>query len=112
MIPFIFPNFRGPYIYKNPSNFYLPRDLPTNCNKFDNKKERFSDFEKNTYNNDKNITKEEQESNSCSSDNSFDFFGIKLASDDLIILGLLFFLYNEKVEDNYLFIVLILLLLN
>ena len=33
-------------------------------------------------------------------------------NDDLIILALLFFLYNEKVNDTYLFIALIMLLLN
>lgn len=53
---------------------------------------------------------------------NFDFFsdsekpiieimGIKLYLDDLIILGLLFFLYQEGVKDEMLFIVLILLLL-
>lgn len=54
---------------------------------------------------------------------NFDFFsdsekpiieimGIKLYLDDLIILGLLFFLYQEDVKDEMLFIVLILLLLS
>jgi len=39
-------------------------------------------------------------------------FGIKLAFDDLLILGLLYILYMENVEDISLYIVLILLLLN
>ena len=43
---------------------------------------------------------------------NFDFLGLKIANDDLIILALLFFLYNEKVDDTFLFISLILLLLN
>ncbi len=38
--------------------------------------------------------------------------GIKLYLDDIIILGLLFFLYNEGVKDDILFISLILLLLS
>ena len=38
--------------------------------------------------------------------------GIKLYQDDLIILGLLFFLYKEEVKDESLFISLILLLLS
>lgn len=38
--------------------------------------------------------------------------GIKLYLDDLIILGLLFFLYQEGVKDENLFISLILLLLS
>ena len=42
----------------------------------------------------------------------FEIFGIKLYSDDLLILGLLFFLYSEKVFDDELFIVLLLLLIS
>ena len=41
----------------------------------------------------------------------FEIFGIKLFFDDLIIISLLFFLYSEGVNDYYLFITLILLLL-
>ena len=40
-----------------------------------------------------------------------DIFGIKLYFDDLMIISLLFFLYAEGVNDYYLFITLILLLL-
>lgn len=42
----------------------------------------------------------------------FELFGIKLFIDDIIIIGLLFFLYKEGVHDELLFIVLIMLLLN
>lgn len=42
----------------------------------------------------------------------FEIFGIQLYLDDIIILGLLFFLYQEGVEDDMLFISLILLLLS
>lgn len=41
-----------------------------------------------------------------------DILGIKLYLDDLIILCLLFFLYQEEVKDEILFISLILLLLS
>ena len=41
-----------------------------------------------------------------------EILGIKLYQDDLIILGLLFFLYKEEVKDESLFISLILLLLS
>ena len=41
----------------------------------------------------------------------FEIFGIKLYNDDLIILGLLFFLYSENVHDDELFLVLLLLLI-
>jgi len=42
----------------------------------------------------------------------FEIMGIKLYLDDIIIIGLLFFLYNEGVKDQMLFIALILLLLS
>lgn len=42
----------------------------------------------------------------------FEFFGIKLYFDDILLICLIFFLYNEGVKDEYLFIVLVLLLLS
>lgn len=42
----------------------------------------------------------------------FEIFGIQLYLDDIIILGLLFFLYQENVQDEILYIALILLLLS
>ena len=41
-----------------------------------------------------------------------EILGIKLYLDDLIIIGLLFFLYKEEVHDEILFSILLLLLLN
>ena len=49
---------------------------------------------------------------SCSEEPIFEILGIKLYLDDIIILGILFFLYNEKVQDEMLFLILILLLLS
>lgn len=42
----------------------------------------------------------------------FEIFGIKLYFDDILLICLIFFLYNEGVKDQYLFIALILLLLS
>lgn len=42
----------------------------------------------------------------------FEILGLKLYLDDIIILSLLFFLYKEGVQDEMLFIVLILLLVS
>lgn len=42
----------------------------------------------------------------------FEIFGIKLFFDDILLMCLIFFLYNEGVKDQYLFISLILLLLS
>lgn len=41
----------------------------------------------------------------------FDLFGIKLFLDDIIIIGLLIFLYTEQVDDQLLYIALFLLLI-
>ncbi len=41
-----------------------------------------------------------------------DLFGIKLYFDDVLILGLLYFLYNEEVKDEGLFLALIMLLIS
>lgn len=42
----------------------------------------------------------------------FDVFGVRLYYDDLLLISLIFFLYNEGVDDSGLFIALILLLLS
>lgn len=42
----------------------------------------------------------------------FEIFGITLYFDDILLICLLFFLYNEGVNDQFLFISLILLLLS
>ena len=42
----------------------------------------------------------------------FDFFGIHVFSDDLLIIAILFFLYSEGVQDPELFIALVLLLIS
>ena len=41
----------------------------------------------------------------------FEIFGLKIFLDDALIICLLFFLYQEQVKDDGLFIVLILLLI-
>ena len=57
-----------------------------------------------------NINKETPSSNDFGDSPIFDFFGIRLYIDDLIILGVLFFLYQEKVHDDMLYMILFLLL--
>lgn len=42
----------------------------------------------------------------------FELLGLKLYNDDLLLIGLIFFLYKEDVKDQYLFFALILLLLS
>lgn len=65
---------------------------------------------------DKETSKEENENRHLNSSNDdmdfFEIFGLKLYFDDILIICLLFFLYNEGVQDQGLFIALILLLLS
>lgn len=42
----------------------------------------------------------------------FDLFGLKLYTDDVLLVSLIYFLYSEGVKDESLFIVLMLLLLS
>jgi len=49
---------------------------------------------------------------SLGKDGYFEIFGIKLYMDDVIILGLLFFLYMEEAQDPMLFISLLMLLMS
>ncbi len=56
---------------------------------------------------------EKRDSNSEPFDNYFfEIFGLKLYFDDILLICLLFFLYEEGVKDQELFISLILLLLS
>ncbi len=45
-------------------------------------------------------------------DGVIDIFGFKLHTDDILIILLLFILYKEDVNDKFLFIALLLLLLS
>ena len=111
--------------YFNKYNMYYKNNyLNNNSNNYYNKK---NDLIKNIYlnnseenvnnkyyqeNNIDNLKKTQEESRNSSDDTIINVFGIKLAFDDLIILGLLYLLYTEDVKDISLYIVLILLLLN
>lgn len=114
MFPFRFPVFGYPYnnFYNYRRNNYYPYPLPYN---------------KNINNADTNIAKEippkedaitpqiEEKKDSSSepfNDYFFEIFGLKLYFDDILIICLLFFLYEEGVKDQELFISLILLLLS
>lgn len=51
-------------------------------------------------------------SNISNDDYLFDLFGLKIYTDDVLLVSLIYFLYSEGVKDEGLFIVLILLLLS
>lgn len=59
-----------------------------------------------------NIKKEESRSNFNEDSPMFQLFGVNLYFDDILLVCLIWFLYDDGVKDEGLFIVLILLLLS
>ena len=109
---FNFPFFSYPYnypYYRYP-NRYNPDIKNTTNNQLINQEEN-EEKEKNSITNSKTISNTIN-SRSCSSSEQalFEIFGIKLYLDDLIIIGLLFFLYQQNVNDELLYMILFLLL--
>ena len=131
-----FPFYRYPYLYyyKNQQlpNFYSQNSKQTtngqNNSEFSNSLISYNNEEyeiKNKHKKEENEHKSKTSRyNSCgpinfqnpfsvnSEEPVLEFLGIKLYLDHIIILGLLFFLYNEGVKDEMLFLSLILLLLS
>lgn len=97
--------------------FSNAKNIPCVNNSFNNKNQsKFIDNDfncKKTNNNeDCNYSDICNDFNSYDEEQCFEIFGIKLHFDDLLIIALLFFLYQEDVKDIYLYITLILLLLS
>ena len=118
MARFPFFNFPYPYHYYNYNKNYNLQSLPSDI---ENIKPNIEKIENEDRCEDKQIKDVQKRGLPISfnfngvNDNSepiIELLGISLYLDDLIILGLLFILYNEKVKDDMLFICLILLLLS
>lgn len=64
------------------------------------------------------LPKKEEKKHSHLSENKpkepyfFEIFGLKLYYDDVLLICLIFFLYQENIQDQYLMIILILLLIS
>ncbi len=106
--------YRSPYGYYFPNRYrYMPR--PNNNYKDYSGNDN---IKTNSYNDNKsNVSNAQNDSNKeTRNDRSeapiFEIFGIKLFFDDILLVSLIFFLYNEGVKDQSLFIALILLLLS
>lgn len=85
---------------------------PSAQNNYYNKK---NNYENNTLinNNDSiDIKKAELKNLPPNKDFILDIFGLKLYFDDILILSLLYFLYEENVKDEGLFLALVLLLIS
>ena len=96
--------------YSSANNYSKARKLYNkefyNPNKINNSNK--SNFKENY-----NLTSRKEEfNNSSEHDVLFEIFGLKIYFDDVLILCILLFLYQEGIQDEYLFIALILLLLS
>lgn len=96
-----FPMFRG-------NSFYRKSHYNHNLNKTSTNNNKKNELIFSPPKNEKSHTEQEASDDK----NFFDIFGIRLYHDDILLLSLIFCLYNEGVEDTGLFIALILLLLN
>lgn len=92
-----YPNYPYPY-----SNYYTNHQRPNNYTKA-NPTPSLSSIEE---------RKKTDKEPSSEDRGFFEVFGIKLYFDDILLICLIFFLYTEGVEDEMLFLALILLLLS
>ena len=96
---FPFPNNIGYYSY--------------NSNCYKNSPNKQNSSSKTELKSETNTTIEAKKNNSKNNDDCFfELFGLKLYFDDVLLICLIFFLYQEGVKDEELFISLILLLLS
>ena len=97
-----------------PNNYWHPYYKKTNLHNFQNSTNAnnnyFYNYKKTSSD---SFNESEEVNNSCNYENNFfNFLGLNLQPDDILILALLFFLYKEDCDDIYLYIALLLLLLS
>lgn len=104
---YYYNNFRGTYPHLNSQN-----DINSVSQTFtENDTKSLENVDNSSVSTDNEIS-EDRKISSNMDEPIFEILGISLYLDDIIILCLLFFLYTEGVQDELLFIVLILLLLS
>lgn len=104
--------FRFPY-YGYPYNYYKYYNHYNNLNQQIAKSEINNSEKKESITNSEPISNTNNSKRSSNSDQAiFEIMGIKLYLDDLIILGVLYFLYEQNVKDEMLYIILFLLLIS
>lgn len=104
----------NPTSYLNNNNHYVPTPYNKNFQKNTRKNNHnFTTINQQTIEKKEEITlKQKKTPPKSNNDVIFEIFGIKLYFDDILLICLIFFLYNEGVQDQYLFIALVLLLLS
>lgn len=102
--PYTSSRYSRIYNYYPSANSYYMKSVP----KCSTKKNKPSDI-KDSFNKNNIFSNIHSETENL---DYFEFFGIKLFFDDILLIFLILFLYNEGIKDQYLFIALILLLLS
>lgn len=127
MIP-SFPFFRSPMFYNPFRNqyYYSQNNMNNNLGSHALSNNAYGNYNNCSYNknyqhkvisnndnfNSSNVNQQHEVDFQSDDDQYFDIFGIRLHFDDILILCLLFFLYQEGVNDQMLFIALLLILLS
>lgn len=119
---FGFPAFRRPYpYYPNYPPLHSTKKYSANAVEKPCSPINFSHYEQGNHIPSSNHVKQtkNQNCNTLKKENTeeakeecFEIFGLKLYFDDLLLIALLFFLYQEEVKDTSLYIALIFLLLS
>lgn len=94
-----YSSYKKNYYDSNVHNYNTATSVPSNCTQ--------KNYKTSSNTNKTETTSTVSEDRSC-----FEIMGIKLYFDDLLLIGLIFFLYSEGVQDEMLFMALILLLLS
>ena len=113
--PFPYPtNYYNTYMNYNNYKIKAISNKPLNTEKASHNRD--NNYSKsNSYKDEPKPEEKSKKNNSKSNSDEncfFELFGLKLYFDDIILICLLFFLYQEGVQDEELFIGLILLLLS
>ena len=102
-----FPFF--PHFYPRPYNAYPHFNNINNKSMTNRRNPNIKDRKNYHYEEKKEINEKKSEPEN---EPVFEILGIKLYSDDILLICLIFFLYNEGVKDEFLFVALVLLLLS
>lgn len=109
-MPF-YPPFNYPFYFNNNNKNSRNLCSPHYIYNYVNSNKQTSNSIHNEAKKEKSQYEEKASETAEASETFFEIFGLKLYFDDILIMCILFFLYNEKVHDDELFICLILLLL-
>ena len=102
-----------PNMYSRQKNMYKNNNYNTQKYKWANTQKKQLHFNIDKKQKPIETTPEQMSKNSKDNDDVlFEIFGLKIYFDDVLIICILLFLYQEGIQDEYLFIALILLLLS